>query len=325
MSAKPRRLRVNAQMRNLTRETRISKQSLILPLFVCDGENVKEEIKSLPNHYYYSADTIIEEVKNAQNKGINKFIIFGVPDYKDEYATEGFNENAAVQRAVKNIKQTCENTLIITDVCLCEYTTHGHCGIIKDGTIDEKSTLEVLAKIALSHAKAGADVVAPSDMMDTRVKAIREALDKNGYIDKAILSYSVKYSSAFYGPFREVAKSAPQFGDRKSYQMDYHNTREAEKEVLLDIDEGADMVMVKPALSYLDIIAKVKKIVNVPVCAYSVSGEYAMIKSAGQSGLVNEYDMMCETAASIYRAGADFLITYFAKELALAIDKGDIG
>ncbi len=325
MSVKPRRLRVSEQMRNMVRETRISKDSLILPLFVQDGEDVREEINSLPGHFYYSANNITTEVKEAQKIGINKFLLFGVPNNKDECATEAFNPNGAVQRAVREIKQKCKNALVITDVCLCEYTSHGHCGIIKNGLIDEESTLEVLAKIALSHVQAGADIVAPSDMMDTRVKAIRKKLDVHGYNDRAIMAYSAKYSSAFYGPFREVAKSAPQFGDRKSYQMDYHNTREAVKEVLLDIEESADIVMVKPALSYLDIILKVKAAVNVPVCAYSVSGEYAMIKQAAKAGLINEHDIMCETAVSIYRAGADLLITYYAKELAIAIDKGEIG
>ncbi len=325
MSKKPRRLRSDSVMRKLTRETRLSKSSLILPFFVCDGRGVDAKIDSLEGHRYYSVDNIVDGVKEAEGFGINSIILFGVPNKKDPFATGAYDEFGAVQMAVREIKKHCKNIQVITDVCLCEYTSHGHCTVFEDDKMDEKTTLDILVKIAVSHAKAGADIVAPSDMMDGRVGVIRKALDENGFEDRAILSYSAKYSSSFYGPFRTAAKSEPKFGDRKSYQMDYHNRREAQKEVKLDIEEGADIVMVKPALSYLDIIADTKKNTDLPVCAYSVSGEYAMIKAAAKSGLIDEYGMMCETAVSIFRAGADMLITYYAKELALAIDKGDIG
>lgn len=325
MLKRPRRLRTTPALCGLVRETRASKQSLILPLFVCEGHDVCDPIDSLVGHRYYSADNITQGVQEAVDAGVTSFILFGLPDVKDEEASGAFAEDGVVQEAVRAIKSQFPHVLVMTDVCLCEYTSHGHCGILKGDTVDNDKTLPLLAKVAVSHARAGADVVAPSDMMDGRVLAIREALDKEGFYDVSILSYSAKYASSFYGPFREVAQSAPSFGNRKAYQMDWHNSREAQKEVLGDIEEGADMVMVKPALSYLDIVREVKANTNVPVCVYSVSGEYAMIKAAVAAGLIDEYGIMCETAISMYRAGADMVITYYAKELAQAMEKGDIG
>ena len=326
MIIRPRRLRQNNILRKMVRETKVSADSLILPFFVREGNNIEEEIPSLCGQTRYSPDTIAKGVEKALKSGVSSFMLFGIPNHKDETGTGAYDENGVVQKAAKQLKKGFGGDIyIITDVCLCEYTSHGHCGAINGASVDNDATLPLLAKTALSHAAAGADMVAPSDMMDGRIAAIRGALDGQGFCGTPVMSYAAKYSSAFYGPFREAAGSAPQFGDRKSYQMDCHNGKEAIKEVLLDISEGADIVMVKPALSYLDIIFEVSKTANIPVAAYSVSGEYAMIKAAAKQNLIDEYSAMCETAIGIFRAGADILITYYAAELAKAIKKGDIG
>lgn len=323
---RPRRLRSNEIIRKMARETRISVDSLILPFFIQEGNNIEEEISSLYGQKRYSKDTIARGVEDALNQGVHSFMLFGIPGNKNESGSEAYSEHGVIQEATRELrKEFGKDIYIITDVCLCEYTSHGHCGMIKDGYVDNDLSLPVLARTALSQAFAGCDMVAPSDMMDGRVSAIRNILDENGFQNIPIMSYAAKYASAFYGPFREAAGSVPQFGDRKSYQMDYHNKKEAIKEVLLDIEEGADIIMVKPALSYLDIIANVSSCVNVPVAAYSVSGEYAMIKASARQNLIDEYKIMCETAISIFRAGASILVTYFAKELAGAIKRGDIG
>ncbi len=322
---RPRRIRNDSNIRNLTRETRVSERSLILPLFIKEGQNIKEPIEALEGHFYYSPDSVKTAIEETLDNHINSVLLFGLPKHKDELGSEAYHELGVVQEAVRQIKKNYPQMLVITDVCMCEYTSHGHCGIIKEGKVDNDETLPYIAKIALSHIQAGADMVAPSDMMDGRILTIRQALDDYGFYDKPILSYTAKYSSAFYGPFREVAKSAPAFGDRKTYQMDYHNAKEALKEAYLDIKEGADILMVKPALSYLDIIKELKDNTNYPICAYSVSGEYAMLKAAAKMGYLNEYNSMCESTVSIFRAGADMLITYYAKEIASAIRKGDIG
>ena len=326
MNIRPRRLRGNDILRKMVRETRISIDSLILPFFIREGTGIEEEIPSLCGQIRYSPDTISKGIEKKLKSGVNSFMLFGIPNDKDENGTSAFDENGVVQESIKRLKKEFGNDVyIITDVCLCEYTSHGHCGIVNGGIVDNDATLPELSKVALSHAVAGADMVAPSDMMDGRIAEIRKSLDGHGFCNIPIMSYAAKYSSAFYGPFREAAGSAPQFGDRKSYQMDCHNGKEAVKEILLDISEGADIVMVKPALSYLDIISEVSKTANIPVAAYSVSGEYAMMKAAAKQNLINEYAAMCETAVSIFRAGANILITYYAAELADAIKKGDIG
>ncbi len=322
---RPRRLRTTPEIRSMVRETRMSPSSLIQPLFAIEGENIKHEIPSLPGQYHWSPDRICEAVQECVDAGVDKVILFGLPAEKDEVGSGAWAENGIVQQAVRVIKKNFPNVTVITDVCMCEYTSHGHCGILCDHYVDNDKTLEVLAKTALSHAQAGADMVAPSDMMDGRVGAIRKILDDNGYINVPIMAYSAKYASAFYGPFRDAAGSAPSFGDRRSYQMDPHNVREAIYECELDVREGADLLMVKPALSYLDVIVKARQRFDLPIAAYSVSGEYAMIKAAAAAGLIDEYRIMCESALSIYRAGADILITYYAKELAEAMRKGDIG
>lgn len=322
---RPRRLRVNSSMRNLARETRISGDSLVLPLFIKEGNNFIEKIEALDGHYYYSPDKLSFAVEEALNQGVSSVLLFGIPDKKDALGSGAYDDNGVVQQGIKEIKSRFPEMMVITDVCMCEYTANGHCGIVNGNTILNDETLPFLAKTALSHINAGADIVAPSDMMDGRVRAIRETLDKNGFSDKPIMSYSVKYASSYYGPFRDVVGSAPAFGDRKTYQMDYHNVREAVKEALLDVNEGADILMVKPASAYLDVIREVKDNTNIPLAAYSVSGEYGMIKAAAKAGLINEYNVMCESAVGIYRAGADILITYYARELANAIKKGDIG
>lgn len=325
MIIRPRRLRINQEIRDMVRETRISKKALILPLFVKEGTGIREPITALEGHFYYSPDTVTLAVEEALACGLSSVLLFGLPDRKDAMGSGAWDENGAVQGAVRAIKAAYPQVQVITDVCMCEYTSHGHCGIVDQGYVQNDCTLSYLSKIALSHVQAGADMVAPSDMMDGRVAAIRETLDQNGFENRLIMSYSAKYSSCFYGPFRDVAQSAPSFGDRKSYQMDYHNSREAVKESLLDAQEGADILMVKPALSYLDIIRQVKDSTNLPLAAYSVSGEYAMIKAAAKAGFIDEYKALCESAVSIFRAGADILITYYARELAKAIDQGDIG
>lgn len=325
MIERPRRLRSTMTLRKMVRETRIDKASLMYPMFVIDGENIKEEIPSMCGQYRYSTDNLIKEVENVRNHGVTSIMLFGIPKHKDECASEAYSEDGIVQRAVRLIKKEIPDMYIVTDVCLCEYTSHGHCGMLKGDYVDNDSTLDILAKTALSHVQAGADMVAPSDMMDGRILAIRNELDKNGFVNTPIMSYAVKYASAFYGPFREAADSAPAFGDRKSYQMDYHNKKEAIKEALLDVKEGADIIMVKPALSYLDIIREVSQNVNLPVASYSVSGEYAMVKAAAQNGWIDEASIICEMAAGAYRAGTDIYITYFAKELAGYITEGRIG
>lgn len=312
MLARSRRLRKNESIRSIFRETHLNKEDLIYPIFVVEGENIKKEIPSLPECYHYSIDRLEEIIGKVSSVGLKAVLLFGIPDKKDECASEAYNSDGIVQRAVRKIREINQNIVIITDVCMCEYTNHGHCGIISGNHVDNDATLEYLAKIAVSHAKAGADIVAPSDMMDGRIGYIRNALDNAGYSYTGIMSYSAKYCSAFYGPFREAADSAPKFGDRKSYQMDPANRKEALKEVETDIKQGADSVMIKPALSYLDIIRDVKNIVNVPVVAYSVSGEYAMIKAGAKAGYLDEERIVMETLTSIKRAGADVIITYYA-------------
>ena len=322
---RPRRLRTSEAVREMARETRLSKKALVYPVFIREGSGIREEIPSLPGQYHYSPDTICEEMERLVKAGINKILLFGIPAHKDEMGSSAWDDNGAVQQAIREIKKNFPQIYCITDVCMCEYTDHGHCGILSGHEVDNDSTLEVLSKTALSHAAAGADMVAPSDMMDGRVAAIRAALDEHGFQNVPILAYSAKYASAFYGPFRAAAGSAPSFGDRKGYQMDPHNRKEALKECALDIAEGADIIMVKPALSYLDVIRECADTFDLPLCAYSVSGEYAMIKAAAAAGLIDEYRIMCESALSVFRAGANMLITYYAKELAQAIRKGDIG
>lgn len=325
MINRPRRLRTSEALRKTVRETRLSTDSLIQPLFIIEGKNIKKEISSLPGQYHYSPDMVGEAIENALKADVKSVLLFGLPEYKDEIGSEAYNENGVLQQGIREIKKRYPQMQVITDICMCEYTSHGHCGILEGKRVDNDRTLPYLEKIALSHAMAGADMVAPSDMMDGRIHALRMALDKNGFIDIPVMSYAVKYASSFYGPFREAAGSAPAFGDRKSYQMDYHNRREAVKEALLDVEEGADILMVKPALAYLDVIKEVREKTHLPLAAYSVSGEYAMIKAAAAQGLIDEYGVMCESAVSIFRAGADILITYFAGEISEAIKKGDIG
>ena len=320
-----RRLRVNENIRNMVRETRISKDALIYPMFFEEGENILEEIESMPGQYRMSIDRCDGVIKELLDAGVHSVILFGIPKHKDDVASEAYHNHGIVQEAIRYIKKNFPDIYVIADVCMCEYTSHGHCGILKNMDVDNDSTIKYLAKIALSQVEAGADMVAPSDMMDGRVSEIRKVLDEKGYQNIPIMAYSAKYASAFYGPFRMAADSAPVFGDRKSYQMDVHNVREALKEVEDDILEGADIVMVKPAMSFLDIVTKVKEITNVPVAAYSVSGEYAMVKSAARNGFIDEEKIICEMAVSAFRAGADIYITYYAKELAKCIEKGIIG
>ncbi|MGC8914578.1 MAG: porphobilinogen synthase [Thermosulfidibacteraceae bacterium] len=314
---RPRRLRKNELIRSMVRETSLDVKDMVQPFFVVPGEKVVEPVKAMPGVFRYSVDTLIEEVKKTRDLGIPAVILFGIPEKKDPLATGAYDDNGIIQRAVRAIKEKVDGILVITDVCLCEYTSHGHCGLVKGKEIVNDATLELLAKTAVSHARAGADIVAPSDMMDGRVMAIREALDREGFVDVAIMSYSAKYASSFYGPFREAAESAPSFGDRRSYQMDPANAREAIREVGLDVEEGADIVMVKPALSYLDIIRVVRdSYLEVPIAAYSVSGEYSMIKIAGEAGVIDYKSVVLEVLTSIKRAGADIIITYFANEVA---------
>jgi len=319
---RPRRLRKDETIRRMVRETLIRPDDLILPLFVRPGKGVKQVISSMPGQFQLSIDMLIKEVKEAKSLGIPAVVLFGIPDKKDEMGSEGYAADGIVQRAVKTLKEKVEGILVITDVCLCEYTSHGHCGVIKDGRVLNDQTLELLGRQALSHVKAGADIVAPSDMIDGRIRAIRKILDENGFEDIPIMAYAAKFASSFYGPFREAAESKPQFGDRKSYQMDPANGDEALREVRLDLEEGADIVMVKPALPYLDIICRVKQTFNIPVAAYNVSGEYALVKAASQLGWVDGEQMMMETLISIKRAGADMILTYFAKEAAKKIESG---
>ena len=322
---RPRRLRTSDCLRRMVRETRISPDSLIWPIFVCEGSGIYEEIPSLPGQYHYSPDQLYRMVERAQAHGVSRVILLGLPAHKDEYGSGAWDENGIVQQGIRKIKELAPDMYIVTDVCMCEYTSHGHCGILCGHDVDNDKTLEVLCKTALSHAKAGADMVAPSDMMDGRVARIREILDANGFQNIPIMSYAAKYASYFYGPFRDAAGSAPSFGDRRSYQMDWHNGREAMRECALDVQEGADILMIKPAMSYLDLVHEARQRFDLPIAAYAVSGEYAMIKAAAQAGLIDERGVMCESAVSIFRAGADILITYFACELADAIRKGEIG
>ncbi len=320
-----RRLRSVPPLRELVRETRCSKSSLVYPLFVKEGRNLKEEIPSMRGQYRYSPDRLLFELEQLSNAGIGSVLLFGIPKQKDACASGAYAQDGVIQTALQLAKKEFPNLYYITDVCLCEYTSHGHCGILSGQTVDNDSTLPVLAKTALSHVQAGAHMVAPSDMMDGHVSALRRELDKHGYTNTPIMSYAVKYASAFYGPFREAAGSAPAFGDRKTYQMDYHNRKEALKKAQQDISQGADIIMVKPAMSYLDIVRETAGECRVPVAAYSVSGEYAMIETAASAGLVDREAIICETAVSIYRAGANILISYHAKELAKFMDEGRIG
>ncbi|MBM3166600.1 MAG: porphobilinogen synthase [Chloroflexi bacterium] len=311
-----RRLRRTEALRALVRETKVDVGDLVYPLFVVEGKRLKQEVSSMPGICRHSPDLLPKEVEAIAKLGIPAVILFGIPHKKDDVASSAYDPKGIIQQAVHSIKKTVPELLVVTDVCLCEYTSHGHCGLVVDGKVDNDKTLELLARTALSHAQSGADIVAPSDMMDGRVKAIRQALDENGFTHIPILSYAAKYASAFYGPFREAAESAPQFGDRLSYQMDPPNWREALREVEQDIAEGADMVMVKPALPYLDIIRKVRDTFNHPLAAYSVSGEYAMVKAAAKQGWLDEQKVVMEMLTAIKRAGADIIITYYAKEAA---------
>ena len=322
---RPRRLRGSESVRRMVRETRMDKSSLIYPMFVMDGENIQEEIPSMEGQYRYSVDRMGYELEQVAKAGIGNVMLFGIPAVKDEKGSQAYAEDGIVQRALREAKRLFPKLYYITDVCMCEYTSHGHCGVLCGHDVDNDATLELLSRTALSHVEAGADMVAPSDMMDGRVRAIREKLDWAGHKDIPIMSYAVKYASAFYGPFRDAADSAPAFGDRKTYQMDFHNSREGIKEALLDVEEGADIVMVKPAMSYLDMITKVREATNVPVAAYSVSGEYAMVKAAAKNGWIDEDRIICEMAVGTYRAGAQIYLTYFAKELARFMDEGRIG
>ena len=311
-----RRLRTNEVIRSMVRETVIHKEELIYPLFVVEGEGIKEEIPSMPDNYRFSIDKLMEEIKEIYELGIKGVLIFGIPDHKDELGTSAYCEGNIVAKAIYEIKKYYPDMYVVADVCLCEYTNHGHCGFIENGYVNNDKTLPLLAKAAVSYAEAGADMIAPSDMMDGRIGYIRKALDDAGFVNTVLMSYSAKYCSAFYGPFRDAADSAPKFGDRKTYQMDPANGREALKEILADIDEGADIIMVKPALPYLDVIKTARENVNVPVCAYNVSGEYSMIKAADKMGWLDGKKAAMESLVSIKRAGADIIITYFAKEFA---------
>lgn len=312
---RPRRLRSNENLRRLVRETHLSVDDLIYPMFVVHGQDTANEITSMPGCYQYSVDRLVEAAKELVSLGIPGTILFGIPENKDAHGSEAYADDGIIQQAVRAIKDAVPDLLVITDVCLCEYTDHGHCGVIEDGEVQNDPTLDLLVQESVSHAQAGADVIAPSDMMDGRVGAIRYALDEEGYENIPIMAYSAKYASAFYGPFRDAAESAPQFGDRRSYQMDPANSEEALREVTLDIEEGADIVMVKPALSYLDVISQVKAEFQMPVAAYNVSGEYSMIKAAAQNGWIDEKRVALEVLTSIKRAGADMILTYFAKSV----------
>jgi porphobilinogen synthase len=313
---RPRRLRRTAALRDMVRETRLAPTDLIYPLFVRHGKGIRSEIGSMPEQYHFSPDTLVEEVGLAVRDGVRAVLLFGIPEHKDDRGSEAWDDGGAVQTSVRELKRAHPDVLVVTDICLCEYTSHGHCGVVHDQKVQNDPTLELLAKTALSHARAGADLVAPSDMMDGRVGAIREALDAAEFHDVPILSYAAKYASAFYGPFREAAGSAPQFGDRRSYQMDPANVEEAMREVALDLEEGADLVMVKPALAYLDVIRRVKDAFAVPVAAYNVSGEYAMLMAAAARGWIDRERAILETLTGIKRAGASIVLTYHAREAA---------
>lgn len=325
LTIRPRRLRTSAKLRKMVRETRMDKSSLVYPMFVMDGENKKEEIPTMPGQFRYTLDRMPEILQEMADAGVGSVMLFGIPDHKDEVGSGAYACDGIIQRALEKAKKEVPDLYYIGDVCMCEYTSHGHCGILKGDYVDNDLTLDKLAQIAVSQVQAGADMVAPSDMMDGHIAAIREGLDKNGFVTTPIMSYAVKYASAFYGPFRDAAGSAPAFGDRKSYQMDYHNRREGIKEAMLDIEEGADIIMVKPAMSYLDMVREIKDLTDVPMAAYSVSGEYAMVKAGAKLGCVDEEKIVCEMATGVYRAGACVYLTYFAKEIAGYIEKGYIG
>lgn len=316
MLRRGRRLRENSVIRDLVRENQLSVKDFILPIFVVEGENIKKEITSIKGNYHWSVDKLPELVHELEENGVRSVIVFGVPSSKDCHGSEAYNDNGIVQKAVRKLRELSNSLYIITDVCMCQYTDHGHCGVLHGEVINNDKTLELLGKIAVSHAKAGAHMVAPSDMMDGRVSFIRKVLDENGFETVALMSYAAKYSSAFYGPFRDAAGSAPQFGDRKSYQMDPANSREAMVEIEQDIEEGADIIMVKPAMSYLDIVRAARDRIDVPICVYNVSGEYAMVKAAGEAGLINEKAVALEMLLSMKRAGAKMIMTYYAIEAA---------
>ena len=325
LTIRPRRLRTSAKLRKMVRETRMDKSSLVYPMFVMDGENKKEEIPTMPGQFRYTLDRMPEILQEMADAGVGSVMLFGIPVHKDEVGSGAYACDGIIQRALEKAKKEVPDLYYIGDVCMCEYTSHGHCGILKGDYVDNDLTLDKLAQIAVSQVQAGADMVAPSDMMDGHIAAIREGLDKNGFVTTPIMSYAVKYASAFYGPFRDAAGSAPAFGDRKSYQMDFHNRREGIKEAMLDIEEGADIIMVKPAMSYLDMVREIKDLTDVPMAAYSVSGEYAMVKAAAKLGYVDEAAILCEMAASAYRAGVDIYMSYYAREIAHFMDEGRIG
>lgn len=322
MFTRTRRLRKNTLLREMVKNINIDLTSLIYPIFVIDGENIKSEIASMPNQFRFSLDMLNVELDELLSLGINNILLFGIPEHKDEVGSQAYDKNGIVQRAIRQIRKDYgDRFLIITDVCMCEYTSHGHCGILYERDVDNDTTLEYLAKIALSHAKAGADIIAPSDMMDGRVKKIREALDENNFKNTPIMAYSVKYSSAYYGPFREAADSCPSFGDRKTYQMDFRSDKNFYREVESDIDEGADFIMVKPALAYLDVIKKVSEFTSLPVVAYNVSGEYSMVKAAAQNNWIDEEKIVMENIYALRRAGAEIIITYHTKDIARWLKK----
>ena len=325
MLKRPRRLRGSEVLRKMVRETRMDKASLIYPMFVKEGSGIIEEIPTMPGQFRYSVDTQGEILSRLQDAGVKNVMFFGIPDHKDEVGSGAYDPEGIVQKALRQARKDFPEMYLITDVCMCEYTSHGHCGVLCGHDVDNDRTLELLAKTALSHVEAGAAMVAPSDTTDGRVRAIREMLDANGHYTAPIMSYAVKYASGFYGPFRDAAGSAPSFGDRKSYQMDFHNSREGIKEALMDVEEGADIIMVKPAMAYQDMITRVRDEVNVPVAAYSVSGEYAMVKAGASLGYIEEERIISEMAVGVYRAGADIYLTYFAPEIARLMDEGRIG
>jgi porphobilinogen synthase len=318
---RPRRLRQNENFRRMIRETRLSVDNLILPMFSVEGKGVRNPIDSMPGHYQLSVDNVVKEAKAARDMGIPAVMLFGIPDRKDALATSAYAKDGIVQKTVRTLKKKVQDLVVITDVCLCEYTDHGHCGVVEGDTIDNDASLDLLARTALSHAQAGADMVAPSDMMDGRVAEIRDALDQNGFASTPIMSYAAKYCSAFYYPFRQAAESAPKFGDRRTYQMDPANSLEAVREVAMDVEEGADIIMVKPALAYLDVISRVREEIDLPIAAYSVSGEFSMIKAADKLGWLDGKKIMMESLVAIKRAGADMILTYFAKEAAKELRK----
>ena len=318
---RPRRLRRNETLRRMVRETTLSADDFIYPLFAVPGSGVRDPVGSMPGVFHLSVDQLVQEAEEVKALGIPAILLFGIPEKKDEVGSGAYGEDGIVQRAVRELKKNVSDLLVVTDVCMCEYTSHGHCGVIKEGEVDNDATLDLLARTALSHAEAGADMVAPSDMMDGRVGAIRQVLDENGFSHIPIMSYAAKYSSSFYGPFREAAYSAPQFGDRRSYQMDPANSREAIREISLDVEEGADIIMVKPALAYLDVIRWARREFDLPLAAYNVSGEYSMIKAAAEKGWLDGNRVMMEVLTSIKRAGADMIITYFAKDAAKELSK----